>query len=76
MAGFFESFNRGLKGDYEYEIAGKKVVCPHCGGVTFDEGVAQLNTRGATFVGLDWANQNAECLVCKTCGHIEWFMKV
>lgn len=53
MTGFFESFNRGLKGDYEYEIAGKKVVCPHCGGVTFDEGVAQLNTRGATFVGLD-----------------------
>lgn len=72
--GFFESFNRGMKGDWTYEVAGRQVVCPHCGGVEFDESQAQLNTAGMTFLGFDWANRSATVLVCRACGHIEWFL--
>jgi predicted nucleic-acid-binding Zn-ribbon protein len=72
--GLLEAFNRGLSGDDSYEIAGIQVECAHCGGNAFDERSAQLNTAGATFVGLDWANKNATVLVCQNCGHLEWFL--
>lgn len=42
--GFLDGYNRGLSGNYRYEIAGKTVVCSHCGGEEFDERSAQLNT--------------------------------
>lgn len=72
--GFMESFNRGLSGEGEYERAGRRVTCSHCGGTEFDESRAQLNTAGLTFLDLDWANRNATVLVCRQCGHIEWFL--
>lgn len=74
MAGIFESFKRGLNGDYGYQIADKQVVCSHCGGAEFEETPAQLNTAGLTFLGLDWANRSARVLVCKNCHHLEWFL--
>jgi predicted nucleic-acid-binding Zn-ribbon protein len=57
-----------------FEVAGKPVRCPHCGGEHFIEGRAQLNTAGLTFVGLDWANRSAATLACTECGRIEWFL--
>lgn len=72
--GFFESFNRGLKGDYSYEIAGRAVTCSHCGGQDFEKSNAQLNTIGLTFLNLDFLNRSATVLVCKGCGHLEWFL--
>lgn len=72
--GFLESFNRGLAGDDQYEIAGHIVTCSHCGGEEFDERSAQLNTAGLSFLDLDWANRSATVLVCKHCGHLEWFL--
>ncbi|BAK43616.1 zinc ribbon domain-containing protein [Eggerthella sp. YY7918] len=72
--GFKDEFNRGLTGDDRYEMAGIIVTCSHCGGEEFDERSVQLNTTGATFLGLDWANRNATVLVCKNCGHLEWFL--
>ena len=78
--GFISSFKRALNSDEsdsggdEYVIAGKQVVCSHCGGTQFEESEAQLNTRGLTFLDLDWANQSADVLVCCNCGHLEWFM--
>lgn len=72
--GFMEGFNRGLTGNYRYEIAGKPVVCSHCGGDEFDERAAQLNTAGASLLNLDRANASAQVLVCRTCGHLEWFL--
>ena len=72
--GFMESFRRGLSGDDSYEIAGHSVVCSHCGSEHFEGSTAQLNTAGLTFLNLDWANRNATILICKTCGHIEWFV--
>lgn len=72
--GFISSFKRGLSGDDSYEAAGRQVECAHCGSVDFEQSTAQLNTAGLTFLGLDWANRNATILVCKECGHIEWFL--
>lgn len=51
--GFMDGFERGLSGNYRYEIAGKAVVCSHCGGEEFDERSGQLNTAGASLLNLD-----------------------
>ncbi len=79
--GFISSFRRALNSDgsgseNEYVVAGKQVVCPHCGGTQFEEGRAQLNTRALTFLDLDWADRNADVLVCRNCGHLEWFINL
>lgn len=34
-----------------------------------------LNTRGMTFLKLDWADRSAKVLVCANCTHITWFLK-
>ncbi len=57
-----------------YQVAGRQVVCSHCGGASFEEGAAMLNTAGLTFLDLDWLDQNASILKCTNCGHIEWFV--
>lgn len=56
-----------------FTIAGKQVRCPHCGGREFESREVLLNTRGATFINLDWLNRGATILTCKTCSRIEWF---
>lgn len=71
---FIDEFNRGLSGDCRFEIAGKTVACSHCGGEEFEERSGQLNTAGASFLNLDWANTTARVLVCQSCGHLEWFL--
>ena len=72
--GFFSSFKDAMDDDYTYKAAGKQVVCPHCGGCEFEKSSAQLNTAGLTFLDLDWANRSADILICRSCGHIEWFL--
>jgi predicted nucleic-acid-binding Zn-ribbon protein len=57
-----------------YTVAGKAVICAHCGRNSFVEGRAQLNTAGMTFLNLDWANRTAATLTCTSCGRIEWFL--
>jgi predicted nucleic-acid-binding Zn-ribbon protein len=57
----------------EYEIKGHKLSCPICGNTLFYARKTLLNTRGATFFGLDWANKNADNYICENCGHILWF---
>lgn len=56
-----------------YSIAGKRLTCPHCGGVDFQKGKVQLNTAGMTFFDFDWPNQSANTFLCDGCGRIEWF---
>jgi uncharacterized protein len=79
MTGFLGRLKAGLAeaaeafGPGSYQIEGRRVVCPHCGGEEFAEGSAQLNTAGMTFVGLDWANRSAHTLMCAQCSRIEWF---
>jgi uncharacterized protein len=56
-----------------FSVAGKQVRCPHCGSLDFDCREILLNTRGATFLNLDWLNRGAAALTCKQCSRIEWF---
>lgn len=81
MSDFLEGLKRGAKafksslGPSRYEAANIKVVCPHCRSDIFEEGSAQLNTAGASFLNLDWLNKSAKILVCTRCGLIQWFGK-
>ena len=72
--GFFEGFRRGMEDNWTYEVAGRQVVCPHCGCNEFEKSDAQLNTAFLTFLDFDWANRSAAVLICRNCGHIEWFL--
>jgi predicted nucleic-acid-binding Zn-ribbon protein len=57
-----------------YEVAGRQLQCIVCGHDHFDTREAQLHTAGMTFLGLDWANRSAYCVVCANCGYIHWFL--
>ena len=74
--GFIDAIKKGFSGPEpaSYKIADRVVTCPHCGGQTFTEGSALLNTSGMTFLELDWANREASLLLCATCSRIEWFI--
>ncbi len=54
-------------------IQGHDLVCPICGSRRFWFRQTQLNTTGMTFLGLDWANTNADNYVCDHCGYMFWF---
>ena len=74
--GFFSEFAKAARGGEagdRYLVAGREVTCPHCGGTRFFEGDALLDSRGASFVGLDWASKGAVTLTCCACGHVAWF---
>ena len=60
----------------QYEIEGKQIRCPHCGGDNFAQAEAQLNTSVMTFLNLDWLNRSAIVLVCTRCSQIQWFGKI
>ncbi len=60
-------------GPGEYQIAGRTIRCPHCEHQKFVLGRALMNSAGATFLNLDWADPSATTLVCAECGRIEWF---
>ena len=77
LMGFLEQFKRAYVGDdtQHYQVAGKEVRCPHCGGNNFDGASALLNTAGLTLLGLDWANRSAHVLICTACGHVDWFLQ-
>lgn len=79
---FFKALRAGLKGGWEaatennpvrYSINDRPVKCPHCGGEDFAAGTALLNTAGAEFLNLAWANRSATTLLCAECGNIQWF---
>jgi predicted nucleic-acid-binding Zn-ribbon protein len=56
-----------------FAAAGRQVHCSHCGGLEFDSREVLMNTRGATFLNLDWLNHAAVALTCRQCSHIELF---
>jgi len=56
-------------------INGKPLTCGHCGNDVFLTRRAQLNTRLATFLGLDWINESADVFVCSKCGQLHWFLR-
>lgn len=74
--GFIKEFKKGLEGQPEgeaYAIAERQIVCPHCGCDRFWKRPAQLNTAGASFLNIDFANKTAYAYICVECGRIEWF---
>lgn len=67
-----EEEKKGYKYKSEAEL---QIRCMHCKYEYFEAGEALLNTRGMTFLDLDWLNNNATTLICKRCGYIHWFNK-
>jgi len=55
---------------------GKQLTCPICNNNTFNSRKTQLNTKGASFLGVDWANKNAQNYICSNCGYIYWFLEI
>jgi hypothetical protein len=58
----------------EISIAGRHLRCQVCEFTRFYRREARVTT-GASFFGQDWANTQAECLVCEQCGYVHWFMR-
>ena len=54
---------------------GIQVICVHLKHDHFNRENVLLNTRGLTFLGLDWLNSAATTLICTRCGYIHWFAK-
>ena len=59
----------------QVNVKGRKLICTVCGHDVFNPRKAQLNTKAASFMNLDWANKSAYCYICDNCSHIEWFME-
>ncbi len=58
---------------YKYKANDIQVTCVHCKHDKFEYSNALLNSRGMSFLGLDWLNDSASTLMCKRCGFIHWF---
>jgi len=56
------------------KVNGYELVCPVCGCKNFEKRSSLLNSRGMTFLGLDWTNQGAINYICESCGYIFWFI--
>ena len=56
-----------------FEAGGTPILCPHCRNDRFGGRDILLNTRGLTFLKLDWLNRSATALVCAKCGHVQLF---
>lgn len=56
------------------EVKGHRLICPVCRGVDFRKRRTLLNSRGMTFLGLDWLNEGAMTYICEACGYIFWFI--
>lgn len=56
-----------------FEAGGREVACGHCQGLVFQPREVLLNSRGLTFLNLDWLNRSATALVCANCGLVQLF---
>jgi len=56
-----------------FEAGGAPIRCAHCNNDGFEGREILLNTRGLTFMKLDWLNRSATALTCARCGHIQLF---
>jgi predicted nucleic-acid-binding Zn-ribbon protein len=55
------------------DVDGRQLACLICGAVEFTERPVKLNTTGAEFFGIEWANRTATALICKNCGYVHEF---
>ena len=56
-------------------MQGRIISCSHCEGITFQKKKLMMNTKGLTFMNIDWLNSEAAALICDHCSHIEWFAR-
>jgi hypothetical protein len=56
-----------------FEVVGKTVKCPHCGGVLFETRDFVMNTIGPFVSRVEWLNGTATALICGSCGRIQLF---
>lgn len=59
--------------DGHFDVAGKSVVCSHCGGTRFKAQVILLNTWLLSLLRIDWLDSSATVLTCEKCGQLAWF---
>ena len=58
-------------------VLGEPLTCVVCRkGQEFERREANMNTKGMTFLGLDWLNRSGDGAVCLTCGYVHVFMGV
>ena len=51
-----------------------RFACPACKGNLFYDRQIKLNTTGAEFFNMGWANESADGLVCQRCGYLHTFV--
>jgi predicted nucleic-acid-binding Zn-ribbon protein len=57
-----------------YQLAGKRLCCPHCEEKEFIQGSAQVNTTvSSALLGLDY--KKVYTLICTQCGYLQWMMQ-
>ncbi len=56
-----------------FRVGDHDLACPVCGCDRFWLSWTLLNTAGMSFLGVDWANNQAQTLTCKDCTHIVRF---
>jgi predicted nucleic-acid-binding Zn-ribbon protein len=56
-------------------IDGHPLRCPVCAQDRFWKRQTLMNTRGLTFLGVEWANKQAVNFVCDSCGYVMWFLR-
>lgn len=54
---------------------GLKLECVICKNTTFWTRTTLMNTKGLTFLNLEWANKSATNYVCNECGYVHWFLE-
>jgi predicted nucleic-acid-binding Zn-ribbon protein len=62
-----------VSGFEQVVIGGSVLRCMHCGCRGFFKRRVLLNTRGLTYLGLEWMNDAAQVLECANCGYLHWF---
>jgi hypothetical protein len=52
----------------------RRFSCSVCSEVLFSGREIKLNTTGAEFFNMGWANKSADGLICNGCGYVHTFM--
>lgn len=55
-------------------VRGRALCCLVCGGREFWSREVKLNSTGAEFLDLGWANRSATGVICDACGHVHSFV--
>ncbi|SEP16222.1 Nucleic-acid-binding protein containing Zn-ribbon domain [Amycolatopsis saalfeldensis] len=54
-------------------VRGRALRCVVCGHREFSSREVKLNSTGAEFLGLGWANRSALAVICGSCGYVHEF---